>query len=69
MPHGKIVDVGLQHYGEFACSRSTLDWMQATGIPKVDGQPAQLQVVEQCVGGHNVIVKVWTHQSGVSNGR
>jgi hypothetical protein len=49
------MDVGLMSYHEFACSRATLSWMQASGIP----QDGTLQVVEQCVGGHNVVVKVW----------
>ena len=52
---GSIMDAGLVSYHEFACSRQTLSWMQATGIPS-DGE---LQIVERCVGGHNVIVKVW----------
>ncbi len=56
LPFGKIMDVGLEHYQEFACSHSTLSWMQASGIPK----DAKLQIVEQCVGGHNVIVRVWS---------
>lgn len=56
LPFGRIMDVGLMSYHEFACSKSTLSWMQATGIP-IDGT---LQIVEQCVGGHNVIVKVHT---------
>lgn len=55
MPYRQVMDAGLVSYDEFACSRSTLSWMQATGIP-ADGR---LQVVEECVGGHNVIVKVW----------
>lgn len=42
-------------YDEFACSRSTLSWMQANNIP----HDARLQVMEECVGGHNVIVKLF----------
>lgn len=55
LPHGRIMDVGIQSYHEFACSKSTLSWMQATGIPS----DAKLQVVDECVGGFNVIVKLW----------
>ena len=55
LPYRKIMDVGLASYDEFACSRSTLSWMQANGLPK----NATLQVVDECVGGHNVIVKAW----------
>jgi hypothetical protein len=55
LPFRKIMDAGFTSYHEFACSKSTLSWMQATGIPV----NATLQVMEQCVGGHNVIVKVW----------
>lgn len=65
LPYRQIFDVGLEHYGEFACSRSTLNWLQASGLPTDEGQSVHLQVVDQCVGGHNVIVKVWTHQSGM----
>ena len=49
------MDVGLRSYDEFVCSYSTLSWLQASGLPK----DASLQVVDECVGGHNVIVKVW----------
>jgi hypothetical protein len=59
LPYGKLMDVGMMFYDEFACSTSTLSWMQATGIPS----DADLQVVERCVGGHNVIVKVWRNES------
>jgi len=55
LPFRQIMDAGLMSYHEFACSKSTLSWMQTTGIP----MDCALQVVEQCVGGHNVIVKVW----------
>ena len=55
LPFRQIMDTGLMSYHEFACSRATFSWMQASGIPS-DGR---LQLVEQCVGGHNVIVKVW----------
>ena len=59
LPFRKVMDVGLMSYDEFACSHSTLSWLRASGIPRTtEGQPAYLQVVEQCVGGHNVIVRV-----------
>ena len=63
LPFGKIMDVGLVSYHEFACSRATLSWMQATGIP----QDGDLQVVEQCLGGHNVVVKVWQKEPRASS--
>jgi len=59
LPDGMIMDVGLEHYNEFACSRSTFATMVSSGIPNVDGKQARLQVMQECVGGHNVIVKVW----------
>ncbi len=60
LPHGQIMDVGLEHYDEFACSVSTFGWMVACELPKLaDGTPARLQVMDECEGGHNVIVKVW----------
>lgn len=55
LPYRKIMDVGLVSYDEFACSRSTLSWMQSEGLPK----DAELQVVDECAGGYNVIVKAW----------
>ena len=55
LPFRKIMDVGLLSYDEFACSKSTLSWMQSEGLPN----DMRLQVVEQCIGGHNVIVKAW----------
>ena len=55
LPFRTVMDVGLLSYDEFACSYSTLSWLQATGVPT----DATLQVVEECVGGHNVIVKAW----------
>jgi hypothetical protein len=54
LPFGKIMDMGITSYHEFACSHTTLSWMQASNIPS----DATLQVMEHCVGGHNVIVKV-----------
>lgn len=55
LPFRTVMDAGLLSYDEFACSRSTLSWLQASGLP----QDASLQVVGECVGGHNVIVKAW----------
>jgi hypothetical protein len=54
LPYRKIMDVGIRSYDEFACSRSTLSWLKASNIP----EGCALQVVEHCVGGHNVIVQV-----------
>jgi hypothetical protein len=63
LPYRQVMDVGLLSYHEFACSHSTLSWLQTSGLPRDDqGQPMRLQVVEECVGGHNVIVKVWEAQ-------
>lgn len=61
LPYRKIMDVGVLSYDEFACSKSTLSWMQAEGLPR----DAELQVVEECVGGHNVIVKAWPKEGQV----
>ena len=55
LPFRTVMDAGLRSYDEFACSHSTLSWLQASGLPR----DAELQVVEECVGGHNVIVKAW----------
>jgi hypothetical protein len=53
LPYRKVLDCGIQSYDEFACSHSTLSWLQATW------SDVALQVVEQCPNGHNVIVKAW----------
>lgn len=55
LPYRQIMDVGLLSYHEFACSHSTLSWMRTAGVPR----DADLQIMEECVGGHNVIVKAW----------
>ena len=55
LPFRQLMDCGVRSYDEFACSKSTLSWMQTHGYPR----GARLQVVEECVGGHNVIVKAW----------
>jgi len=47
------MDAGVLSFDEFACSTSTLSWLQTTW------SDVALQVVEQCSGGHNVIVKAW----------
>lgn len=62
LPYRTIMDTGIEFYGEFACSHSTLSWLEAEGIPKDNGQPCRLQVMEECEGGHNVIVKVWPNE-------
>lgn len=59
LPYRQIMDCGIEWYDEFACSHSTLSWLREEGIPRVDGKAAHLQVVEECEGGHNVIVKVF----------
>jgi hypothetical protein len=55
LPFRTVMDAGIVSYDEFACSHSTLSWLLANGIPS----DARLQVVEECRGGHNVIVKAW----------
>ena len=59
LPFRTVMDAGIVSYDEFACSRSTLSWMQQEGIPT----NSYLQVVDECVGGHNVIVKVWPKET------
>ena len=53
LPHRQVLDCGIRSYDEFACSYSTLSWLEA------HWSDVALQVVEQCPGGHNVIVKAW----------
>lgn len=52
LPYRNVLDCGPS-YDEFACSYSTLSWLEVTW------SDVALQVVEQCPGGHNVIVKAW----------
>ena len=55
LPFRTVMDVGIRSYDQFACSRSTFSWLLASGLP----EDASLQLVDECVGGHNVIVKAW----------
>ena len=55
LPFRKIMDVGIVSYDQFACSRSTLSWLQTGGLFR----DVELQIVDECVGGHNVIVRAW----------
>lgn len=57
LPHGHLFDCGVLSYDEFACSHSTLSMLRATW------NDARLQVVDECVGGHNVIVKAWPKEN------
>jgi hypothetical protein len=59
LPTGQLFDAGTRSYGEFACSKQTFAWLTAGGMETVNGQPVRLQVMEECVGGHNLLVKAW----------
>jgi hypothetical protein len=44
---GEILDVGLEHYGEFLVNRKFADELMAGGMRTVDGRSGRLQVVDQ----------------------
>lgn len=51
--------LGQEHYNEFACSKSTAGWLIEGAMTHIDGREVRLQVKEECVGGHNLIVGFW----------
>ena len=59
LPDRQLFDAGTRSYGEFACSKQPLQWLQTGGMESINGQPVRLQVMEECVGGFNVLVKAW----------
>lgn len=62
LPFGKLVDLGMREYGEFACSSATAVWLQAGAMRTVDGRRVSLiQVVDRCENsaGDNVICHVY----------
>lgn len=58
LPFGKLM-LGQEHYNEFACSKSTAGWLIEGAMTHIDGREVRLQVKEECVGGHNLIVGFW----------
>jgi hypothetical protein len=59
LPHGQLLDVGTRSYGEFACSKDTFEWLRSGGMRTINGQPVRLQLMDECQGGYNVLVKAW----------
>lgn len=58
LPHMALMDCGMAGYHEFACSRATFEALAAGAMKVLDGRPVRVRVIEECVGGHNVIVQV-----------
>jgi hypothetical protein len=58
LPFGELA-FGQRHYLEFACSRETFEWLSEGGMTHLDGVPVVLQLMDVCVGGANVIAKIW----------
>lgn len=58
LPFGKLF-LFQTDYKEFACSKETASWLQAGAMSSIDGTPVKLQVMEEMVGGHNVMMKAW----------
>ena len=58
LPFGKLA-LQSAEYREFACSRETADWLLAGAMRSLDGRPVRLQIMDECRGGFNVMVKVW----------
>lgn len=46
LAHGEILDVGLEHYGEFIVSVSYARELLAGGMTSVDGRPGRLVQVD-----------------------
>ena len=59
LPFGQLMDCGIVGYHEFACSRSTFEWLSTGAMRTIDEVPVRLQMVEECAGGHNLLVKAW----------
>lgn len=59
LPFGELV-LGQAHYNEFVCSKSTASWLRTGGMTHIDGKRVNLQIKDECVGGHNVVVGWWT---------
>lgn len=55
LPFGRLVDMGMVEYREFACSWRTLSWLRAGGMRQVDGVPVTLAVAD--TAGPNVVVQ------------
>jgi len=62
LPFGEIF-LGQLDYGEFACSKETASWLQAGAMSSIDGVPVTLQVMEELVGAHNVMLKIWPEEA------
>jgi hypothetical protein len=60
LPFGELLDLGLRDYREAACSKSTVAWLRQGGMTSLDGATVTLRVMDECPGGHNVIVRFWT---------
>lgn len=45
LAHGEILDVGLEHYGEFLVAPSFAAELMGGGMQTVDGRPGRLLVV------------------------
>lgn len=54
LPFGRLWDVGMREYGEFACSRETAEMLRSGGMTHVDGRQVWVQIVDSCTAG-NVI--------------
>lgn len=58
LPFGELA-FGQVDYREFVCSKATFEWLRTGGMTHLDGCPVQLQMMDICVGGHNVVVRIW----------
>jgi len=59
LPFGKLVDLGIVEYREFACSVETFEWLKGGAMTHVNGEPVTLSIAER-PSEHNVIVKAVT---------
>lgn len=63
LEHGEILDVGLEHYGEFMVAPSYAAELMAGGMTSVDGRTGRLRVIERYA---NAVHLRWVFEQPVS---
>lgn len=54
-------------YHEFICSHATFEWLSGGGVTHADERPVRFQIMDEMIGGFNVIVKMWIVASTVED--
>lgn len=58
LPFGELAFC-QRDYREFACSKETFEWLSSGAMAMLDEVPIRLQIMDVCVGGFNVWVRIW----------